>query len=232
MIDYELKNIDIDDISDVLVKVEKSFDIKFENDELEHITTFGELCDHIANKIKLDLSYDCTTQQAFYKLRNAISSTLKIDSNTISTDFPLIDLFPRENRRTMIAELERYLGFKLNILRPPHWVSGMLSILFLVSLLFLILLVPFVGLRLYWRIGVLGLLISIGGLKFSYKIGNELDLQTVGQIAEKATRENYLKSRRNSKTFNKNEIEKVLTDLFSNDLGLDKSILKREAKFN
>ena len=232
MMDYELKNIDTDDISDVLVKVEKSFDIKFENDELEYITTFGELCDHIANKIKLDLSGDCTTQQAFYKLRNAISSTLKIDSNTISTDFPLIDLFPRENRRTMIAELERYLGFKLNILRPPHWVSGIISILFLVSILFLILLVPFVRLRLYWRIGMLGLLISIGGLKFSYKIGNELDLQTVGQIAEKATRENYLKSRRNSKTFNKSEIEKVLTDLFSNDLGIDKSKLKREAKFN
>ena len=45
------------------------------------------------------------------------------------------------------------------------------------------------------------------------------------------TRENYLKSRRNSKTFNKNEIEKVLTDWFSNDLDLDKSKLTRDAKF-
>ncbi len=45
------------------------------------------------------------------------------------------------------------------------------------------------------------------------------------------TRENYLKSRRNPNTFNKNEIEKVLTDWFSNDLDLDKSKLTRDAKF-
>lgn len=63
------------------------------------------------------------------------------------------------------------------------------------------------------------------------KGGNELDLQTVGQVAEKMTRENYLKSRRNPKTFNKNEIEKLLTEWFSNDLDLDKSKLTREAKF-
>ncbi|VDH16463.1 Uncharacterised protein [Algoriella xinjiangensis] len=81
------------------------------------------------------------------------------------------------------------------------------------------------------QIGLLGLTFSIAGLSLSSKIGNELDLQTVGQVAEKMTRENYLKSRRNPKTFNKNEIEKVLTDWFSNDLDLDKSKLTREAKF-
>ena len=72
---------------------------------------------------------------------------------------------------------------------------------------------------------------SIAGFWCTNKIGNELDLQTVGQVAEKMTRENYLKSRRNSKTFNKNEIEKVLIESFSNDLYLDKSKLTREAKF-
>jgi len=222
MIDYELKNIDPYDISEVLVKIEKSFDIKFENDELEYITTFGELCDHIANKVKLDLSDECTTQQAFYKLRNAISSILKIDSNTISTDFLLIDLFPRQNRRAIITELERFLGVKLNILRPPHWVTITFLILLLAS---------FVELFFVGQIGLLVLAMSIGGYLFANKIGIELDVQTIGQLAAKMTRENYLKSRRNSKTFNKNEIEKVLTDLFSNDLGLDKSKLKRDAKF-
>jgi uncharacterized membrane protein len=229
MINYELKNIDPDDISDLLVKVEKSFDIRFGKNEFMNITTFGELCEHITNRIQLDHTADCTTQQAFYKLRNAISSKFEIEK--ISTDFLLVDLFPRENRRVMIAELERYLGFKLNILRPPHWVSGILAILLLVSFLFLILLVPFVGLRLYWKIGVLVLIISIGGLWLANKIGNEFDVQTIGEVAAKMTRENYLKSRRNSKTFNKSEIEKVLTDLFSYELELDKSKLTREAKF-
>jgi len=230
MIENELKDIYTEDIEDLLSKVEKSFDIKFGDTELMYITTFGELCDHIMNKIQLDCYDNCTTQQAFYKLRDVISSKFIIDK-TISTNFPLVELFPRKNRRIKTAELEKYLGFDLNILRPPHWLTRILCILFFVSLSFLGLLAPFVFLRLYWQIGVLGLVISIGGFWLANKFGSELEVQTIGQVAEKMTRENYLKSRRNSKTFNKNEIEKVLIDLFSNDLRLDKSKLTREAKF-
>ena len=222
MTDYELKNIDQEDIEDLLVKVENSFDIKFVGDELVHIATFGQLCDHITNKIQLDHSNNCTSQQAFYKLRDTISSTLQIDNKTISTNFPLADFLPRQSRRAKTKKLEKQLGFKLNILRPPHWVTITLAILLLVS---------FVGLFINWQIGLTGPAVSIVGVWFSNKIGNVLDLQTVGQVAEKMTRENYLKSRRNSKTFNKNEIEKVLTDWFIDDLDLDKSKLTREAKF-
>jgi hypothetical protein len=222
MTDYELNNIDYEDIEDLLAKVETSFDIKFVGDELVHITTFGQLCDHIANKIHLENSDDCTNQQAFYKLRSAISSTLQIENKTISTDFLLADLLPRQSRRSRIKKLEKQLGFKLNILRPPQWVTGILLIILLSSL---------VGLFFNWQIGLSGLVFSIAGFWFANKIGNELDLKTVGQVAEKMTRENYLKSRRNPKTFNKNEIEKVLTDWFSNDLDLDKSKLTREGKF-
>jgi len=222
MTDYELKNLDSEDIEDLLIKVETSFDIKFIDDELLHITTFGQLCDHIANKIQLNNSDDCTSQQAFYKLRDAISSTLHIDNKTISTDFSLSNVLPRQSRRLRIKKLEKFLGFKLNILRPPHWVIGALVVTLLTSV---------VGLFINWHIGLPGLVFSIAGLWFANKIGNELDLQTVGQVAEKMTRENYSKSRRNPTTFNKSEIEKVLTDWFSNDLGLDKSRLTREAKF-
>jgi hypothetical protein len=222
MTDYELKNIDSEDIDDLLVKVENSFDIKFNGDELINITTFGQLCDQIANKIQLDNSNDCTSQQAFYKLRDAISLTLHMDNKTISTDFALSDILPRQSRRLRTKKLEKHLGFKLNILRPPHWVTRSLAILLVAS---------FVGLFIKWPIGLLGFVFSTIGLWVSNKIGNELDLQTVGQVAEKMTRENYLKSRRNPTTFNKSEIEKVLTAWFIDDLGLDKSKLTRDAKF-
>ena len=220
--DYELKNIDSEDIEDLLVKVENSFVIKFGDTELIEIMTFGQLCDHIANKIQLDNSDDCTSQQAFYKLRNAISSTLQFDNKTITTDFPLVKLLPRQSRRVRTKKLEKHLGFKLNILRPPHWVTGTFVILLLASI---------VEIFFNWQIGLFGLLFSIAGLWVANKIGNELDLQTVGQVAEKMTRENYLKSRRNPKTFNKKEIEKVLTDWFSHELYINKNKLTRDAKF-
>ncbi len=222
MTDFELKNIDSESIEDLLVKVETSFDIKFVDYELVHITTFGQLCDHIANKIQLDNADDCTSQQAFYKLRDALSSTLNLDEKIVSPDFLLKDLLPRQGRRSGIKNLENYLGFKLNVLRPPPWITLTFVIILLAS---------FFGLFFYFEIGLFGLSFSIGGLWFANKIGNELDLKTVGQVAEKMTNENYLKSRRNSNTFNKKEIEKVLTDWFSNDLSLDKSKLTRDAKF-
>jgi hypothetical protein len=222
MIDHELKNIDPDDIADLLGKVEKSFNIRFGHTELMHISSFGELCDHIAGKIQLQHSSYCTSQQAFYQLREAIASTLPIDKKSISTDSSLADLFPAKSRRSKIRKLEGYLGFKLTILRPPSWVTGMLSIILLSS---------FITLFFVWQIGLPGLLLSIAGLWLANKTGNELVLQTVGQMSEKLTRENYLRSRRNPKSFNKNEIENILTDWFSKELNLEKSKLTKEAKF-
>lgn len=222
MTDYKVENIDSEDASELLLKIERSFGIKFGHTELIHIKTFGEFSDHIIKKIQLDNANDCTTQQAFYKLRNAISTTLNIGKRTITTDFPLSEILPRQNRRKKIVELENYLDVQLNILRPPRWVTITLLVLVLVS---------FGGLFFKWQYGFLGLVTSIGGLWLANEIGNELDVQTVGQLAEKMTRENYVTSRRNPKTFNKSEIEKVLTNLFINDLALDRNKLTKGSEF-
>jgi hypothetical protein len=99
------------------------------------------------------------------------------------------------------------------------------------STFFIIILLSLIGLCFNWQIGLLGLAISISGIWVANKKGNELEICTVGEVAKKMARENYLKSRHNSKTFNKNEIEKILTDWFSNELGLDKNQLTRNTKF-
>jgi hypothetical protein len=56
-------------------------------------------------------------------------------------------------------------------------------------------------------------------------------LLTVGQFAEKLSRENYLKSRRLSTTVNKNEVAQKIKDLFIADLGLEEHQLTRQASF-
>ena len=76
---FELKNVDSEDLEDVLVMIEKSFDFKFETAELKDVETFGHLCDIITNKVQGNNIDDCTTQQAFYKLRDAIASSLYVD---------------------------------------------------------------------------------------------------------------------------------------------------------
>ena len=221
MKDIELKNIAPEDIEDLLVRVEDSFDIKFVDNELAHVQTFGEMCDHIKGKIYLENTDDCTTQQAFYKLRSAIATTLKLGRHELTVDTLLADLLPRRTRRLRTKKIEHELGFKLSLLRPPHFVTVFLALLFLAS---------FIGIFFNWQLGLFGLGLFIGGLWLAGKNANELDQNTVGQLAEKMTRENYLKSRRNPGTFNENEIENILTEWFSNDLGINKTKLTRDAR--
>ena len=135
MTDYQLNNTDPEDIDDLLLQVEKSFDIKFAPAELSHCTTFGELCDHISNKIELENSEDCTTQQAFYKLRQSICTVLSFNVNDLTTKTLIIEILPRANRITKIKKLEKYLGFKLGILRPKHSISGSLIFILLASII-------------------------------------------------------------------------------------------------
>ncbi len=221
MKEFELKNTDLEDIEDLLIKVEKSFGIEFSENELINVKTFGELSDHIKNKIQLDKKGDCTTQQAFYKVRNVLILVLNVDKGMISPDTLLSDLLPRQIRKTKIKQIEQTLEFKSSILRPLHFITNFL-LLFLFG--------SFICLFFSWQLGLGGIGFSLCGLWIAFKTGNEFDLKTVGQVAEKMTRESYLKSRRNPKTFNENEIERILIDWFSNDLLIDKSKIVREAR--
>ena len=219
--DDKLENIDSEDIDDLLVEIEKSFEISFADAELSSITTFGQLCDLVMEKIKLENVDSCTTQQAFYKLRNAISITLQIDHKSISTDLPLTVILPHKERRHRTKKLERHLGIKLNILSPPSWLITTLGIALFASAGWL-----FVD----TFVGVLGILLTCSGFWFAQKVGKELRVETVGQLAKKITRENYIRSRRNPKTYSKNEIVDLLTDIFSENFGLDKTRLTRDAR--
>ena len=222
MTDYQLNNIDPDDIGELLLRVEKSFGIKFTDSELSHITTFGEFCDHIANKIDLESVEDCTTQQAFYKLRQSIANLLEFDIKELTPKTETAKILPRPTRIARVKRLEEHLGFKLNVLRPKHSISCTLILILLTSLVMLFF---------QWKAGLLGLAFSMMGFWLATKTGKELDLQNLGQVAAKMARENYLNSRRNVKTFNRKEIARILTDWFSDEFDLEKTELTRDAKF-
>jgi hypothetical protein len=178
MTDHRLNNIDSEDIDELLLGVEKSFDIKFANSELSHVTTFGEFCDHITNKIELENSDDCTSQQAFYKLRESIANSLEFDMKELTPETSITEILLKPTRIAKVKKLEEHLGFKLNILRPKHSMSGTLILLIVASL---------ITLFFQWKAGLLGIAISIIGLWIAIKTGEEVDLNNLGQIAEKMT---------------------------------------------
>ncbi|WP_083478237.1 hypothetical protein [Lacinutrix himadriensis] len=217
----ELKETDIEDIEDLILKIENTFQIQFEQNEFENVRTYGDLCDKITKKIELQSVDDCTSQQAFYRLRNAINKFTESEKNEVIPKTKLIDLFPKKNRISKIREIEKELGFELSILSPTKFVNGIISLLMLVS---------FIGIFFSWKLGFLGIGISTFGFWIAQKSGNTFTIKTVGNLTDKIVRDNYLKSRRNSKTVNRKEIENVISDLFSDYLYLDKSKLTREAE--
>ena len=209
----ELKNIDTEDISDVLGKVEKSFGFKFGKTDLKDVKTFGELCDIITNKVQGDNSNDCTTQQAFYKLRNALTATQLIDKGDITPETELQQLFPRQNRRQQVKELQNELGIPIDILDIKAWLGWTIFIGLILSLIMFFF---------KWQFALYGLaFFIIVGWTANKFFATELELLTVRQLAEKLSRENYLKARRNPSTINRNEIAQKVKEIFSKDFDLD-----------
>lgn len=218
----ELKNFDSEDIGDVLVKIERSFDFKFGRNELSEIKTFGDFCDIIVNKLQFVNVQDCTSQQAFYKLRNAICNTQGLTNEEINTGSELKTIFPRASRRRKVKQLESFLGFSLNILSPPNWLLATIIFIFLVSV---------IGLFFKWQEGLIGIAFCIICFNLSNRLGKEINLKTVGQLADKMANEHYLKSRRNVKTVNSQEVVEKTRNLFAIGLDLSQSALTRDATF-
>lgn len=205
------------DLNDFLITVEKSFGIQFGPEELTSGLSIRQFCKCIAQKIPLPQEETCTSQQAFYKVRDAIASITNFDEKAIEPDTLLEELFPREKRISQAKALDQKLDVKLNLLQPPGWLTGLLALVLTVSL---------IGVFFKIKFGI-PLIISYLGLWIAQKTTKNLSLHTVGELSEKMIRLNYIKSRRKA-SVNIHEIEKIVTTLLMDELGLNKEEAKPE----
>jgi acyl carrier protein/uncharacterized membrane protein len=214
-------NIDPEDVEDVLLKIEQSFDIKFKTEEFKNARTFGDFNAVILSKISGENANDCTSQQAFYKLRTAILmlNNSEIDINPQTS---LAAIFPSETRKQSIRNLEEKIDIKLDILMPK---------LLIVRLLTLFLIVSFITLFIKPTYGFVGIILSIILFEIAYKMGDEFSVYTMGDLANRMAKYNYKKSRRNPLTMNLEEIETQIKTIFETHLGLDKDELSDETVF-
>ncbi|MDN3550378.1 hypothetical protein [Mucilaginibacter aquaedulcis] len=219
---FNLNNVDPEDIGDVLVKIERSFNIRLDDTSPKDVKTFGKLCDIVVEKVKQTNNDSCTTQQAFYKIRNAINSTISPPKELIKPQTKLADIFPRDTRLQVIAEIEKEMGFKINLLQPKQGVVATFAFVLLASV---------AGFFYQPVMAFIGLIIAFAGLLLAGKFGKELKVKTLGDLAEKVAREHYIKCRRDAATINRAEISQKIKELFSSSLYLEPSVLTRDAKF-
>jgi hypothetical protein len=220
----KLENCLDEDIFDIVEKLEKSFGLKFEKDAFCNVETFGDLCDIFTSKAQGENFGDCTSQQAFYKIRNAIAETQLIDKNSIKPESELQYIFPRDKRIQKIRELQRQLGLPIDILAIKSSMGWTIFACIMASLVLF---------YIKWEFALVSLLFSIVfGWVVNKFFSKELDLKTVRQLTEKLVSENYIKIRRKRGTINKQEVLRLVIDTFSNDLAIDKAYLTRTDKFN
>ena len=221
--DIKLDEYESEDIFDVVARLQKSFALKFDKNAFNNVKTFGDMCDVIESHIKYTDQDDCTKQQAFYKIRAAISETQLIDTAVIGLDTSLVDLFPRHTRRTQVKQFKKQLGVNIEFLTYPDW----LSLTFIVGVLS-----SFVGFFFDWRIAVSGIAFFIVATKVAGILGKDLKFDTVKELTEKAVTEHYIEVRHSKLTVNKKEIMAIIIDAFSEGLSIDKEHLTKDAKFS
>ncbi len=216
----KLGRYEIEDLEFALSDFEKQYGIHFNQDELNSIECIEQLTDAISNKFDYKNSNDCTSQQAFYKLRNVLNK-LNIGNQNIKPDLKLADLIPRKNRIQKVKEIETELGFKLDVLRPKNIVFYLVVFLSLSTII--------LAFYHFFYALILGICLYCA-FEVVFKNGKEFKTFTVGELANKMVLENYFNARRTSNTINKIEFKKVVLEWFSDRMYMDKEELK-SAKF-
>jgi len=218
MEEVKLDNWEIENVEDLISSIEEMFHIKFHSEELINVLNFDELSNAVVDKIQLRNVDSCTKQQAFYKIRKVFDKIGIKDKNLLTLKHELEDLLPRKTRKQLVSGIEQELGFKINLIEPPR---------ILVRTLFYGVLISFFWLFIKWQIGFIGIVIFIIGLNIANRIGNELRVESIKELVELITRENYLKVRSEQGTINRKELKLIILDWFSDKLEMNKNELNK-----
>ncbi len=218
---YTLKDVDAEDIEFLLIGIQNSFDFDLKQEEVSEIMNFGDVIKLVENRLQGTELEDCTTQQAFYKLREAISKIYPNKREEIKPNTSLAGLFPWKNRRQKANELSMALGFDPNLF-SMNGLSCSLSVIMFVG--------SIIGTVFHGFFGF-GIILSFLYLLLSAKFTRNLSAKTVGELVEEIVSSNYHKCRRKPNTHNPKELFPVLERLFYQNLGLDKNTLTIESKF-
>lgn len=216
MDEIKLKETQWEDLEDLLLKIEDKLNFRFDNSELECTADFEELVSHIMSKIDKEDDTLCTSLLAFYKIKNIVRDIELYDTSKLCPSTKLKDIFPKKNRLRLINAFEQRLGYKLDILKPNHFILYFCSIILFFSI---------IGLFFYFKLAIIGILISIVGIKCLYAFTKKLKYDTIRDLIEGNLCVNYLAFRQERTTINRKELRILLYKFFSTNLAFDKDEL-------
>lgn len=110
------------DAVEIVMRVEKTFDIKIKDAEAEAIRTVGDMHNIVWSKIDGKPSESCVSQSIFYKLRSSITDIYGADRANITPSTMLPAIIPNKQHPGYWQSFSRATSFKLPelIYRAPY----------------------------------------------------------------------------------------------------------------
>lgn len=183
----------------------RSFGHQFTQEELSQLVTLGDFYNLVESKFANKHSPECTSQQAFYKLRQSIADILKIDKNSITPSSSLEELFPRKIRWRKMKQLRQQLGIKVQLLEMKGWLRTLFAISIVVSLVMFFF---------NWILSLLALISLIILNRIAAIFNNELSYPDLRELSEYLTIFEYAAVRRKPETANLFEVRAVINQVF------------------
>ncbi|KZE84040.1 hypothetical protein AV926_02635 [Myroides marinus] len=208
-----------EDLELAIMHFEKDYGFTYANDAFTNVKSIAELIDVICAPISKENKEDCTSQQAFYKLKSVLHKYS--EEAVITPSSQLEKLIKRKNRIATIRSIENELGFELKVLKPTAELSLFLWLVFLGTVvsvfisMYFAMLIGFIWLLSYWII---------------YSNAKEFKVETVGELVKQMVMNNYFKSRRDPNTINEQEFRKMVISFIADLVGLTEEELL-EAQF-
>ena len=117
-----------EDGADLIRTVEDAFQIHIADEAAGNVSTVGELCNLVLDKLQGQHSKRCLTSSAFYRTRRGIVDVAGIDRREIRPSTALAIIFPRNGRREKWRRIQESMKLKLPDLQHPAWLaSGLLA---------------------------------------------------------------------------------------------------------
>jgi hypothetical protein len=128
------------DSVELLVEVEKKFNITIPDIEAEAIVTVGDFYETILKKIPLEkrrnrINTKCKTQKVFYDLRNILSAQFDAPKDKYSPRIRLKEIFSTDTIRKNWFRTEADLGLKLPRLLKPKRIQKLIHLVCILLLI-------------------------------------------------------------------------------------------------
>ena len=108
---------------EIVMAVEDAFDIRIEDSEAEKLLTPGQLIDLTMSKVRVVSPGVCLTHRSFNLLRRFLLGQCALARNDIAPRAELKELFPRNQRPTVIAQFGTALAIPVPGLVRSGWLK-------------------------------------------------------------------------------------------------------------